>query len=309
VGDSSAIGYTFARHLYLYFKSRGMETPVGMINAATGGAGNDEKSSQLDAKATNPVTEGYHGWVTCTGEPSLVVHNGPGVGYPTSSVKPSCVNGEKAYVQGTVKTAEGTLYAKLPGWGTYVDPSDGVKYGYADVRWLQKKSSDGGSGSTVADVTPAGAIQIAKAVVGFSYWWGGAAFPKGSTAGADRGSCTPKSGSDGCPDCVHSGIYGADCSGLIGKVWQLPNAMPMNANKHPYSTSTFQSKTDYWKKVSRDKLKMGDALVTDGHIVLFEKGDPWGAMTLYEARGCKYGIVHNTRSLTGTWTALRRDSF
>lgn len=84
-----------------------------------------------------PVYSGYSNWAVCTGEPNLIVRNGPGPDYAVSPRKLSCNFGENAYVQGTIYArSNGRLYAKLPGWGDYVDPSDGRRYGFADARWL-----------------------------------------------------------------------------------------------------------------------------------------------------------------------------
>jgi hypothetical protein len=44
-----------------------------------------------------------------------------------------------------------------------------------------------------------------------------------------------------------------------------------------------------------------------GHIFLYEKDDPWGSMWTFEARGCSYGIVHNIRTASSIFQAIRRD--
>ena len=47
---------------------------------------------------------------------------------------------------------------------------------------------------------------------------------------------------------------------------------------------------------------------TTGHIVMYEKDDPWGSFWAYEARGCSYGVVHNLRtSLSSSYKGIRRD--
>jgi len=94
--------------------------------------------SKLDYEETYaPIHSGYHNWAVCTGEPNLIVRNGPGPDYKVSPRKASCAFGENAYVQGTIYARQnGKLYAKLPGWGDYVDPTDGLRYGFADARWF-----------------------------------------------------------------------------------------------------------------------------------------------------------------------------
>lgn len=158
------------------------------------------------------------------------------------------------------------------------------------------------SGSSKINLSRDGIINASKAFVGFSYWWGGARFKVG---GKDYGKChSPTYGG-------HSGSYGGDCSGFAGKVWQLPNAMPFDANKHPYSTYHFKNQRNYWSSLSRSSARRADALVYNsggsGHIVIYEKGDAWGQAWTYEARGCSYGVVHNLRSISSKYVARKRN--
>lgn len=151
------------------------------------------------------------------------------------------------------------------------------------------------------DVSRDGIINASRAFVGFSYWWGGAAFRIGSTA---LGKCYSSTYGG------HSGSYGADCSGFVGKVWQLPGAMPFERNLHPYSTYHFYNQTNHWNHISRSSTQRADALVYrsggSGHIVIYERGDAWGQAWTYEARGCSYGVVHNLRSISSSYRARRR---
>lgn len=154
----------------------------------------------------------------------------------------------------------------------------------------------------------ADAIARAKSGVGFSYWWGhGRWLPNASVSSA--GSCTGD-----CPSCSHSGGYGADCSGFVAKVWQVPawNSEPEN-DAHPYSTWTFVGSNSAWSTVSRAQLKPADALVyndgSSGHIALYEAGDGWGSLWTYEARGCAYGIVHNLRSFGSEYKGIKRAGY
>lgn len=151
-----------------------------------------------------------------------------------------------------------------------------------------------------------GAIARAQGAVGFSYWWGhGRWIPNGATS-STKGVCTGS-----CPNCTHSGGYGADCSGLAAKVWQVPsNNSDMTVDSHPYSTLTFIGSNSNWSTVSRSNVLKGDALVYNtngaGHIFIYESGDGWGSLWAYEARGCSYGIVHNLRTATSAYKAIRR---
>lgn len=152
-----------------------------------------------------------------------------------------------------------------------------------------------------------GIINICKAYVGFSYWWGGAAFPNpwDNPQGEPKGKCYSATYSG------HSGSYGSDCSGFAGKVWQLPSALPFPKNLHPYSTYNFYYNKTHWSHISRSSALRADGLVyrssSGGHIVIYEKGDPWGSLWTYEARGCSWGVVHNLRTLSSSYKARRRD--
>ncbi|RLB59657.1 MAG: hypothetical protein DRI34_01180 [Deltaproteobacteria bacterium] len=147
-------------------------------------------------------------------------------------------------------------------------------------------------------------IDLAKPAVDYSYWWGHGCW---RTDGTQHGSC-----SGSCPDCTHTGSYGADCSGFVAKVWQVPGPSPVTENSHPYSTRDFRYSETHWDQIPRDQAQLADAFVyrnssnTGGHIVLYESGDPWGDLWTYEARGCSYGIVHNLRTLTSSYVAIIR---
>jgi len=147
-------------------------------------------------------------------------------------------------------------------------------------------------------------IDLAASGVGYSYWWGHGCW---RMDGQQPGSC-----SGSCPNCTHSGSYGADCSGFAGKVWQVPSPSPVSTNSHPYSTREFRYSETHWDIVSRGNARRGDAMVyrnssnTAGHIIIYESGDPWGSSWVYEAKGCSYGIVHNLRSVSSSYVVIRR---
>lgn len=183
--------------------------------------------------------------------------------------------------------------------------------GYAYANYLAPGAGDETSSADSIDVdgpaSPANAIARAKAAVGFSYYWGGAAWLESGPTGSTSGSC-----SGNCPSCSHRGSYGADCSGLVAKAWQF-GSKSLSVNSHPYSTASFNGDTSNWRTVSRGSLRAGDALVYNsggaGHVVIYEKGDGWGAPTVYECRGCSYGCVHNARTLATKFHGIRRSGF
>lgn len=179
--------------------------------------------------------------------------------------------------------------------------------GFAAYRYLQA-AAGGSTGSSPVTTKRDAAISTAKSGVGFSYWWGYGKWQASGATASNKGKCTGS-----CPSCSHSGQNGADCSGYVAKVWQVPSSNTNVAtNAHPYSTSDFFSGTGggQWSNVSRSSIQKGDALVYrsggSGHIVIYEKGDAWGQPWAYEARGCSYGIVHNLRSFGSGYKGIKR---
>jgi uncharacterized protein YraI len=170
--------------------------------------------------------------------------------------------------------------------------------------------SDGGVDLSVPPAVDAGGgtvasiFALAQLAVGYSYYWGHGSWRDDHTL---LGAC-----SGTCPSCTHTGQYGADCSGFVAKVWQVPAASPITTDTHPFSTYNFYNEQVYWKQVPRSTLQPADALVhrtaTSGHIALFESGsDPFGNVWLYEARGCATGVVHNLRTVDTTYIAIRKN--
>ena len=141
--------------------------------------------------------------------------------------------------------------------------------------------------------------------VGFSYWWGGGRWT--TDAGADPGTCYAADFNE------HRGPWGADCSGFVAKVWQVPGPIALETQSHPYSTWNFYNEEREWRRIDRGNVRRGDAMVYradgGGHIFLYERGDAWGQMWTYEARSCDAGIVHNLRTASSSYRAIRRAGF
>lgn len=257
-------------------------------------AGDD---SDADASLSGPVA-GLTASSSMKTTAALNLRKGPGTSYSILLVIPS-----GATVTALSSTAQGGFlnvqYAGTTGW--------------ASAKYLTATSTGGGStggGAVDPDGAPSPDNAIARAAlsVGFSYWWGGGAWLETGATSSNKGTC-----SGSCPSCSHSGKYGADCSGMVAKAWQF-GTKALEVNSHPYSTATFVNDVSgKWSTVSRGSLKRGDAMVYNqngaGHIVLFEKGDGWGASTVYECRGCSYGCVHNTRTFTSNYKGIRRAGF
>jgi hypothetical protein len=145
-------------------------------------------------------------------------------------------------------------------------------------------------------------FSLAQSGVGYSYYWGHGSW---RSDGTQIGSCVGD-----CPSCTHTDIYGADCSGYVAKVWQVPSPSPIDVDQHPFSTLNFYNDTTYWAPVARTAIQPADGLVYRyngaGHIALFESGtDPWGDLWVYEARGCATGIQHDLRPFDSSYKTIR----
>jgi hypothetical protein len=146
---------------------------------------------------------------------------------------------------------------------------------------------------------------------GFSYEWGGECWCgngcKPDLATCSAGTCTPLS-ANGCPDCTHSGKYGADCSGLVSKAWQVPNPHAVDAcDVDRYGASDFTEDHAYWDPVSMNSLKPADAVASSSHAILvLGAKDAQGEHEVIEAKGCKYGIVRHSRTFSSDFSGARR---
>jgi len=131
-------------------------------------------------------------------------------------------------------------------------------------------------------------LWIAKTGVGCRYVWGGT-----------------------CWNAAKKTWKGADCSGYVTKVWQIPAASnTATCLPHYYTTSSFKSSSSHWSTISRNSLLKADALNYNtggsGHIVLYHYGNKWGNAVTYEAMGTKWGIVHGSRYVSSKYAGKRR---
>lgn len=159
-------------------------------------------------------------------------------------------------------------------------------------------------------LTRAEIIALAETGMGYSYWWGGGRWDP--TNKSYPGKCTGS-----CPSCSHSALpaggpeYGADCSGFVSQVWQVPNRQPPTGPRPPYNTDTYRNSELYWHRIERSELQRGDALVyrsgSSGHIVLFDRVGSGGNTVVYECAGCSTGCVHRSRSIGDAYIAIRRN--
>lgn len=262
---------------------------VGEADGALVGA--DELARPFDPAALSSLTAASE--VRATANVNL--RKGPGTGYSVLAVVP-----------------EGTTLAVVSAASSngYVNVRFNGTSGWGAAAYLTIANGTASTGTADVDgpPSPENTIARAKTAVGFSYYWGkGIWLESGATSG-NAGSCTGS-----CPSCTHSGRYGADCSGLVAKAWQF-GIKALDVNSHPYSTFDFvKNMPGKWNVIPRSSAKKGDSLVYNengaGHMVIVEKGDPWGALTVYECRGCSYGCTYGTRTFTSNYKAIRRVGF
>jgi hypothetical protein len=200
-----------------------------------------------------------------------------------------------------------TVQDATPQNGFYKVKHDGT-VGWSKGKYYDKAAGGGGtSGSGPRQAV----IDRAKLSTGFSYWWGHGRISGNGATSSNKGSC---SGSDGCPSCTHHGSWGADCSGMAAKAWQVPESNDtLSDDSHPYSTVDFSQTTSRWKVINRDNIQKGDAMSYNsgghGHIFIYEKGDPWGTPYAYECKGCAYGCVKGYRSASSQYKAITKKSW
>lgn len=256
-----------------------------------GGEGTELTSADESATIEGELSAGVAIGSTLKTTTGLNLRSGPGTSYAVRLVIPG------GATVTTVNTAS-------PSNGFYNIKYNGVT-GWSSGAYLTLVSSPstGGTGTSTARDA---AIVRAQQGVGFSYWWGHGRWLASGATSSTKGSCTGN-----CPSCSHGGSYGADCSGYVAKIWQVPSSNTnLATDSHPYSTATFVGSSSQWSTIARASAVKGDALVYNsngaGHIVLYESGDAWGNFWTYEARGCSYGIVHNLRSVTSSYKTIRR---
>jgi hypothetical protein len=200
-----------------------------------------------------------------------------------------------------------TVVESTPNNGFYKISHNGtVGWSYGQY---YKTVDSGGSGDSSDPSLRAQAIERAKSGKGFSYWWGHGRFKAEGPTSSTAGSC-----SGSCPNCSHSGSYGGDCSGLVGKVWQVPSSnSELNVDSHPYSTVSFNSDTSQWSSVPRANVKKADAMVYNtngaGHIFVYDSGDGWNQMYAYECKGCSYGCIAGYRTASSAYHAITRKGY
>lgn len=267
---------------------------VSDLSIGGGDVGESLTSAHESGATSQELANGVLAGSTLRTTANLNLRSGPGLDQSIRLVIP-----EGSHVTALSGTASNGFY------NIRYNGLEGWSYG----AYLALSSTGGGSGQgggTSGGTSRDELIARAQGAVGFSYWWGhGRWIPNGATS-SSAGVCTGS-----CPSCSHSGSAGADCSGLVGKVWGVPSSnTDLGHDSHPYSTVDFNNGNAQWVTVDRGAAQKGDAFVYNsngaGHIFLFESGDGWGSMWTYEARGCSYGIVHNLRQASSAYKAISR---
>ncbi len=170
----------------------------------------------------------------------------------------------------------------------------GSKVGWAAGAYMKAVS--------VPNTSDEHATARAYSAVGFSYYWGGEQW---NPTTESWGSCTGS-----CPDCDHSGSWGADCSGLITKAWKVGSscsALTDSCSSRPTAAGfRVTDPNGKWKNISRDSIAEGDVMASTTHVVYYLSGDAWNTPTVIECKGCADGCVKNARSFSSTYRTSRR---
>jgi cell wall-associated NlpC family hydrolase len=270
----------------------------GQIGSIAGDDG-DDGSGQLTAATSAPViANGSRAQVTAS---ALNLRSQPST---SATIILAMPHGATVDVLGTSGSWSSVRYQTHVGWAfsSYLSAISSSGTGGGPVTRGPPVSSGGTpSQQPQASADVAGAIARADSGLGFSYHWGAGCWSPGSNSpGACFGSC---------PNCTHNGSWGADCSGYVSKIWQVPSAEDVTTCSHPFSSSSFYDTHPYWQDVPRSSARQGDAFVRHGHIFLFDSGDAWGGINAYEAKGCSYGIVHDNRTADSSYKVIRRNGY
>jgi hypothetical protein len=284
---------TTARRLTLSFAvATAVVFGLSALPACT--AGDDSEDLIGANEDLGSTTEGVSGTIevgsTLKSTTNVNLRKGPGTTFDVLHVIPT--------------GASVTVVEAAPQNGFYKIKHDGTT-GWSSGKYYTTLSGPGGGLSAGRQE----AIDRGKSVKGFSYYWGHGAWLAAGATSSNKGSC-----SGSCPSCSHSGQYGADCSGFVGKAWKVQGATgALSTNEHPYGTIHFVNDTSQWKTVSRSNVLPADALVYNsggaGHIILYSSGDGWGSMYAYECKGCSAGCVYNLRTASSSYKAIRRTGF
>lgn len=138
-------------------------------------------------------------------------------------------------------------------------------------------------------------ISRARSGVGYSYHWGESSW---RADGTNKGTCKDRKEDE---------IHGADCSGYLAKVWQVPRPSELEEEFHPYTSSAFSADSEDWKIVDTgaEPLRRGDAIWVPGHVIMFDELLPKGQVMAFESANCKTGIVHRARSIGPKYRVAR----
>ncbi len=266
---------------------------VALVMVGCGGAGSSVDSVELQGVDEDLGTSesGLTGCVayksTLTTTTGLNLRTGPSTSYSIIAVMPQ---GATVTTMDNPSCPSGTWYKVS--WGGVTGWASGSYFNLVTQTSSVRNEAIGrAEGGTMG----------AAGGTGFSYWWGHGAWKPNQAAGSCTGNCGA---------CSHSGSYGADCSGFLAKVWQVPSSNNNVAvDSHPYGTIHFNVDSSQWYTVSRGSVLKADALVYNdgsaGHTFVYESGDGWGNMVAHECKGCAYGCVKNSRTATTAYHAIR----
>jgi uncharacterized protein YraI len=260
----------------------GTESSVEMVELK----GVDEQLGVSESALTGCLNSKSTLSVTAT---SLNLRTGPSTSYSIIAVMP---NGATVTTMDNPSCDSGGWYKVY--WG-------GVT-GWASGTYLSVVTQTASVRNEAITRAEGGTLGAAGGGVGFSYWWGHGVWKPNQAAGSCSGNCG---------SCTHTGSYGADCSGFLAKVWQVPSSNTnVSVDSHPYGTVHFNVDSSQWRTIDRGSMLKADAMVYNidgaGHTFVYESGDGWGNMVAHECKGCAYGCLKNSRTASTSFHGIRR---
>ncbi|WP_411826939.1 hypothetical protein [Luteolibacter sp. AS25] len=182
-------------------------------------------------------------------------------------------------------------------------PEDSIRiaHTYKDVQWMpeERHIRHGKDTKGIMVQTPdttlvsradrKGWWKPGEQATGMAYKWGGfdtpESFLKGLAEGKKAGDVANSYKISGNDSVVSDESVGIDCSGFVSRCWGL---------KAPVSTRELPSICD---PVDWDEMKMGDILLTGGHVILFYHYDgdkimgyESGPIPIWKVRQCNISI-------------------
>ncbi|MDD9945019.1 MAG: carboxypeptidase regulatory-like domain-containing protein [Myxococcales bacterium] len=161
-------------------------------------------------------------------------------------------------------------------------------------------------------------LQIGRSALDNGYKWGGSTWsvdPAGhvscSFTMCSGCECKKRNANGSCFSYYPIGGLGADCSGFVGKSWEVPGPRSPEMPERVSGTAGFIQSGTHWDTIAATDIRPGDSMAWNngsaGHVVLIKEKLTGDNYEYYEASSCKNGIRHHRGRLASSkWTAARR---